>query len=392
MSDFRSLLTSFQAATGTSQDGGKKSNKTPNIPIGRTLKENIRDLWRRSQIQKSIGQGSSTYKPDTKDSNLKKIAPIHIAVCATIVSTLPHETIWRSWMDHHDTDLATASMHVHAKTPSSIEKDSWLKSVCLSVSHNPNWNDIRVVKAMLSLIQSALKDNRTTHIMFVTESCIPVSTIDELANYLREEGISGDRCCCSFLDAYGRDSARCTRFDEHACFKVQDIPEDAIYKALPGWCLISKDHAERIVNLPSQLGKDLYPLFGKIWAPEEVFFPTTLSLLGILPGSEVVNKSIMWAKWDERSRGQERAHPIEYDGEFDKSLVDNVRREGCLFMRKFRRSIPIRSWEGIVYSSAPKSSANFNNQQGKKRTRDKVENSEEIKKSSQVNRYRNSVN
>ena len=112
------------------------------------------------------------------------------------------------------TNACRASMHIHAKSPSAIRKDSWLKSKLIPILHNPDWNDIRIVKAMLSLIEFALKDDRTTHIIFVTESCIPIASLDELASLLREKWQSC-QSRCSFQDVYTMDSPRCTRFDEH---------------------------------------------------------------------------------------------------------------------------------------------------------------------------------
>lgn len=58
----------------------------------------------------------------------------------------------------------------------------------------------------------------------------------------------------------------------------------------------------------------------------------------------------MWAKWDERSRGSQRAHPILYDGQFSKRLVEDGQREGCFFMRKFKRSIRVDIWKEIAYT------------------------------------------
>ena len=340
MSDFRSLLSSFQAATGAPS---KNQNKTSNIS------ESIADLWRQSQLQKSFASSSSRQLSTNEKQDIIK-RPIHIAICAVVVSTLPHEPIWRSWLENKK--HSSASMYIHAKTPSAIQNNSWLKSKLIPISHNPNWNDVRVVAAMLSLIEYALKNEKTTHIMFVTESCIPITTLDELATFLRIDGSytsTGGDLFCSFLDAYSRDSPRCTRFDEHSCFQIKNIPSDAIYKALPGWCLLSKKHAKQILDLPKSIGdKNLYPLFEKVWAPEEVFFPTALSLVGVLPGKEVIGKSIMWAKWDERARGQERSHPIVYDGKFSRTLVLNARERGCFFMRKFKRAIDVRDWEMIV--------------------------------------------
>jgi hypothetical protein len=317
-----------------------------------TLEDCIEKLWRKTQIQKSVQATHSHHPKKMAKDDTNNSTKIHVAICAVIVSTLPHEDIWRSWLQKHQSPNTSASIHIHAKTPSAIRNDSWLKSKLIPISHDPNWNDIKVVQAMLSLIEFALKTKETTHIMFVTESCIPIAPLDSLASLLRRYG-TGEDNCCSFMDYYSRESPRCTRFDEHACFHIEGLPTLAIYKALPGWCLLSKKHAEQVLNLPEQLGgKELYPLFKSVWAPEEVFFPTALSLVGILPGNEVVQRSIMWAKWDERAKGSQRAHPIVYDGDFGENLVTRARNEGFMFMRKFKQKLNVLDWERIIFSTS----------------------------------------
>lgn len=257
MSDFRSLLASFQAATGTENVTSSTTSKNHKDRIPH-LKESISNLWRKIQIQQSFNV--------SKNSTTNKDAPIHVAICAVIVSTLPHEDIWKSYLEQRNEEISSdrqysASMYVHAKTPSAIPNNSWLKSKLIPISHNPSWNDIKVVQAMLSLIEFALKDQRTTHVMFVTESCIPITSLYELCNYL-EHGKS-------YINAYNRDSNRCTRFDEHACFQIEDVPNDAIYKNIPGWCMLSANHAKQVLEIPQQLqNRDLFPLFKSVWAPE----------------------------------------------------------------------------------------------------------------------------
>ncbi len=376
MSDFRSLLSSFQVATGAKpsrEDIRAKGSEEAGLP------KKIESLWRNCQIQSATRKVHQQHRERlakkrqiTKSNlgeestqsrdhvNAKEEKPIHIAICATIVSSLSQEAIWRSWLSHSSANC-TASFHVHAKTPSAISNDSWLKSKLIPISHNPNWNDIRVVQAMLSLAKYALEGTegtRITHIMYVTESCIPLTTMGELANMIRRKeadlGLESNTGL-SFVDAFGRDSPRCTRFDEHRCFNVNDIPNEAIYKALPGWSLMSANHMRQIINIPNDYlgGEDLFPLFKNVWAPEEVFFPTALALLGKLPGGdEVVNQSIMWSKWDDRAKGKDRAHPIVYDGEFSKKLVQDARMEGCYFMRKWKRRLDAREWERICITQS----------------------------------------
>jgi hypothetical protein len=165
MSDFRSRLSSFQAAMGTSTQQQQAPNTSSAVvkqakndhPIS-SIEDSIQTLWRKTQIQKSVA-ASTSHLPTTNNNKEddKNPLPIHVAICAVIVSTLPHEDIWRSWMLNHKSPNTTASMYIHAKTPSAIRNNSWVKSKLIPVSHDPNWNDIKVVQAMLSLIEYALQ-------------------------------------------------------------------------------------------------------------------------------------------------------------------------------------------------------------------------------------------
>lgn len=352
MSDFRSKLMSFQVATGMLSDTKSESatitsNETmSNSAQTMTMKDRLVHLWETTQLKSSL-KNSRKKRPVSPTANNDE--PIHVAVCATILSKLPHEMIWRSWMGDTDDGLETsknikASMFIHAKTPSAVANGSWTKSHLIPISHNPNWNDIRIVQAMLSLATYALKGD-ATHILFVTESCIPISSLEELGEEIRKQGYEK-----SFVNPYGETSSRCTRFDEHACFSISDLPHSSIRKQLPGWCLLSRKHVQAILDIPKNHlgGEELYPLFSKVWAPEEVFFPTALSLLGLLDPDEIVGKGIVWAKWDTRSQGRDRAHPLTYDGKFGKALVEEVRRDGCFFMRKLRHQISTNHWKGVM--------------------------------------------
>ena len=64
------------------------------------------------------------------------------------------------------------------------------RSKTLPITHRPNWNDVRIVRAILSLLEAALSDDKTTHILLCTESCIPVATLVETAG-----GVLLDEVC-----------------------------------------------------------------------------------------------------------------------------------------------------------------------------------------------------
>ena len=263
------------------------------------------------------------------------------------------------------------------------------RSKLISKSFRPNWNDVRIVRAMISLAEHAFHDDKKssetndttqqqqnmTHLVFCTESCIPISTLEETAHSLivcKKGGLNWNQ---SFVDCYSQKNG--TRFDETHCFDIlsQTIPPDAIYKALPGWITLCRQHVQNIIiDLPKQLSStnadsadevkdvELWPYFEHVWAPEEVYFPTALSLMGALLSSHhdkhydasscpiVHRKSVTWCKWDTHaSNHQDRAHPFIYTLQELRQFISKTKEQyGCLFLRKVKQSIPLHEWKNIL--------------------------------------------
>ncbi len=95
----------------------------------------------------------------------------------------------------------------------------------------------------------------------------------------------------------------------HCCLLVVQ----AVWKAVPGWIMLTRRHAAEIVALnskrfASQLG-DLVAAWGPpgqwtersqgVFAPEEVFFPTMLALLGYLSDSPAITAAAAVASFDD---------------------------------------------------------------------------------------------
>ncbi|KAL7529128.1 hypothetical protein ACHAXR_002806 [Thalassiosira sp. AJA248-18] len=391
------------------------------------LKERIERILRIQQIRQSTSNNNAKHD---NSGFVQTKSSVKIAICATIVDEFPHEVLWRKWMEETggeftvaDNDetceksntvgkgekfdgeeaeqnesesmklISHAELYVHAKNPECVRSE-WLRSKTLPISHRPNWNDVRIVRAIISLLEAALRDELTTHILLCTESCIPVATLAETARSVlldefcpwdemkdghvgeMKQGSQQRRMCNqrrvdwnrSYVDCYDRNSSRCTRFDEREFAVVHDdilvtfclwhyncwgilkdsVPGETIFKALPGWCLLSRKHAQSILDIPSQLeGSNLWPAFERVWAPEEVFIPTALAICGHM--DEVSQRALTHSQWDERAANhKDRAHPLSYDGCFDDGLVSRVRRDGCLFLRKIKTPLDVNVWEQIV--------------------------------------------
>ena len=97
--------------------------------------------------------------------------------------------------------------------------------------------------------------------------------------------------------------------------------------------ILTRAHAEAILKMDRHLPTSFYNCFLETRASDELYFPTALSLLGILPNStQVEKKRVTYADWSESAR-----NPASFShGLVDlQQVAELARKEGCLFARKF---------------------------------------------------------
>eukprot|EP01036_Dinobryon_divergens_P022065 gene22065-30299_t len=299
-------------------------------------------------------------RPVDTTKNAKK----GIALCFVIVDELFHESIWRTWSDSRSSGSYFAKVFIHAKNPSKILSE-WTRQRTLDVTFKPEWNSPEVVRAMLAVLQAALNDKDTTfdRFIFLTESCVPIYDLQDLGDRLFQDD-------CSWMDAFHIPQSK---WEKAACFDSVDsriIPPEAVWKAVPGWIALNRKHAMEIVALSldgARLGlQDLVLAWGPggqyseekggVFAPEEVYFPTMLALLGYLrkgassegaQKGEVKLRSVNYAEFVRR--GDPNPKTFSY---ISSKLVAAFRRTGALFARKFGKgSITTQQWHHAVLSS-----------------------------------------
>lgn len=186
-----------------------------------------------------------------------------IAVCLVIVDKLHHEGIWRRWIEQSSECGYQVSLHIHAKYPDRIDSP-WVKSHTLSKTFTPEWNSPEVIRAVLAVISDALENLDTGRLFLGTESCIPIRTLQETGDQLFAEEKS-------WLQAYHKGKHA---FEEQKCFWAVDsnmIPQDYVWKSLPGWVMLTRKHAQAIVSLPGKVDcPDFVVAWKEVFAPEEV--------------------------------------------------------------------------------------------------------------------------
>ena len=273
--------------------------------------------------------------PEAPTSEEKAKKSKHVALLAITIDDLSFENIWKGWietlssLDETTTDDYFVSVVCHAKFPQKVTSE-WLRQRLLTfppkqgrgnsfmdpvyLSRAPEWGSVEITRAMLDLLQDGLKigngavhkyeDKRfcpgrflvrsppsfdgtastippVDHFLYISESCIPVVTAPEFFSRI------SDSTHVSWLNASHRTE------DGTPKNKYEDDQFAGINRRIPGqyrwkgdqWLLLSRKHASSVIGMdrPFKPAKhQLWQSFRHINASDEMFFPTSLALLGDL--------------------------------------------------------------------------------------------------------------
>lgn len=207
--------------------------------------------------------------------------------------------------------------------------------------------------------------------IFVSESCLPVATLKEV-----ELALFGPRQAILTTDTkdgqikqqpknmetlYNKSwiNARSTPNNGYArqlqwdAIRQTDIPQNLIWKA-DQWLVLIREHADAIVFMPNKYleGQQLWSTMRKVRASDEMYFPTALSILGILHrpvGVSEVDENTIYQRSKESCAGNSfrrrcitycdwsmgAKNPVSFTSLDWKDVVAKARGAGCLFARKF---------------------------------------------------------
>jgi len=399
----------------------------------------------------------------TEDNTTMKKKQRHIALLFLTIDDLPHEHVWREWLnsssanyfsgDRKDNNIDSCesnndddndvmvSVLCHAKNPERI-KSSWLRQRHLLQrttqhlnndnkmasakadnnyedikpkfhSRRPEWGSIEITRAMIDLLEEGMRigtddsangsyhrylstptsssehkrdevsneDTKPSPIdvnvppvdrfIFVSESCLPVATLKEVELALfgpRQAKLTTDdkeqakpQPTKNMEALYNKSwiNARSTPNNGYArqlqwdAIRQTDIPQNLIWKA-DQWLVLIREHADAIVSMPNKYleGQQLWSTMRKVRASDEMYFPTALSILGIVhrpTGVSEVDENTIYQRSKESCAGNSirrrcitycdwsmgAKNPAAFTSLDWKDVVAKARGAGCLFARKF---------------------------------------------------------
>ena len=378
---FADLLGTYKAIKEKQQDDASSSdsdidgpNARPSSKRGPPLEEFARMRKRQDKkrtIRHFSATGSGRGDARAPVRHPKPAASGKLALMFIIIDELPHEAVWRRWLQHGQDEVETraaeaaATAHrrrlasgssgsangddsctdgagcvgcrvlIHAKHPERV-RSQWVRRHLLPVSFRPEWGSIELVRAALALMQVAYAGEGEgvpgcERFALVSESCIPIVSF---ADATRAMWADGRRSWCH---AWNRAESGNEEHNAN-CIDSAIIPRDDVWKS-DQWVMLARKHVRSILELPRRVGAAegaslsvapagtadtashtvsitalmqpaLWPAFANVFAADELYIPTCLALLGALaaPVSSSSHSSATSSHAQARFRGDTPSH------------------------------------------------------------------------------------
>ncbi|CAM9710204.1 unnamed protein product [Chrysoparadoxa australica] len=279
--------------------------------------------WARAAeaLRKERGRGRHRDKSQRK----RKV----IGLLLLVIDSLPHEAIWREWMDKvPDVEVRT---WIHAKHPERVGSE-WVKANMIPVSYCPAWGSVEITRAMIELLYRGLQCNDVGRFIFASETCIPLLPLEQCAHLLWKNEHSWVNY------RFQPDNGYDTQLKWNKMSKL--VPPEHISKS-DQWVSLTRDHAENIIELPCRYGVEGWRLMQQVQASDEMYMPTMLSLIGAMKKEQVDKRRLTWCEWG--SSGRSPATFTSWDPE--QGSWTKVAEEGCLLGRKFdATAVTLEQW------------------------------------------------
>jgi hypothetical protein len=202
---------------------------------------------------------------------------MRIAILFLTIGNVYFPQIWEKFLNDNTEKY---SIYCHPKNPEIVTIE-WMKSNIIKNLVPTKWGHL--TNAYVELLKAALKDEKNTHFIFVSESCIPIKSFCKLENFVKS--YKENTSFLSLQNIYNYDNFNKMLFKSNLKFKTFNKKNFIKHS---GWFCLSRYHTNKLVSHP-----DVYE-FNKIKAGDEHL----LSLIYSKNDDKFVNFKITYANWD----------------------------------------------------------------------------------------------
>lgn len=242
-----------------------------------------------------------------------------IAFCFLVYDKIIRYDIWNKFF--YNIDFNKYIVFIHPKKKYNENNYKFNYKICEKIIETKNKYDINIVKATLNLLKETFDyDNSITHYIFLTQSCIPLYSFNNLYKFI----ISVPKSIISFINYNKKD-----RYFQLKNELKKNITYNNFVKQQPNMILTKED-------ILLFLKYDFTIFFENMICPDEHYF---INILNNIFKKEFIKKQINFCNYD-----LQKTQAIEFYN-IDLKLLNKIRNLGFLFMRKvnFKSVIDIDS-------------------------------------------------
>jgi len=252
-----------------------------------------------------------------------------VALLFIIIDDLPLEHIWHDWLANSGQQNGrNVEVFFHAKFPERV-RSKWVQDRLIRSNLRPSWGSIELSKAMYYLLEDALHLQSFTadYFIFLSESCIPIYSIDDFFRRLQGQ-------TKSWID-YTNTATNGYAYSNQFAPLKEVVPETCVYKS-DQWVMLNRQNAMQLMDFEKQTKVSIWNLMANVVkASDEMWIPTILCMMNNGLEHVVEKRKVTYVDW-----GQEMRSPITFE-EITPALIQEAREKGCLFMRKFKARNPM---------------------------------------------------
>lgn len=235
-------------------------------------------------------------------------------------SDLNQTEVWKNWID--------PNLYIVYNHPKSPPEDPWFSQFEIGENQPTKWGYLLL--AQKALLKEALKDASNFKFVFLSESCIPLRTSDEVYQAL----VSHEKSHMRWGEIWWKNDPRRI---------LKEFPRKH-HLGNHQWIILNRKHAQMIADDDKWIHKAM-----KHICCDEAYPSTFFSMRGVL--NEFVNELTTFVDWT-------RGGPYVFTEDSDENLAilfdaksnpqGPYEPRNCLFARKFSKEFPSNTIETLI--------------------------------------------
>ena len=247
--------------------------------------------------------------PPTAPSDGWPVHPVKLGLLFLTVGDVNHPEIWERYLATHP---SAVRVFCHPKNPSEVRSRLLCENI-IPDRVETRWGEISLVQATRKLMAAALCHEDLTHLILVSDSCVPVKPLSEVLRSIRIDPRS------RFKFWYPRN------------IRAGDLDHAVASASVPAGCLRFQSQWWMLDRAFATLAleRDETRRFEEVRAPDEWYFATKLVLEGIPLETTVSKRPVTWER-----RAIRRGSPASWT-ELSMDEMWETEESGAFFARKF---------------------------------------------------------